>query len=204
MHCSNCGLEHSEESNFCSNCGTKLKNDDGININTGDSSVNVGLNSSIDNSTINVYSPSQVDQKEVAYIERKSVKPLSIFGLHLKTTWLIYSGAISLVGSFASIFSFWGIGSHWMMLLMPLGGFAFIMGLMLSRQKFAHFWSFLNLESGADKRIYRTVVEGDCPKCTGKLKLRSIGPENNKTTVVRCTRNPDHVWGFDPTVLDDL
>ncbi|GGK50821.1 zinc ribbon domain-containing protein [Aliivibrio fischeri] len=204
MKCINCSLQQSDKNKFCSECGTKLKPVSSTDITTGDNSVNVGINSTIDNSTINLYTGPKDDPKDVAYIERKQIKPLSLFGFHLKTTWLIYSGIISMLGSFASIFSVWSFGSTWLLLLMPLGGFAFVMGIALKRQKFAHFWAFLNIEAGIDDRIYKTVIEGDCPKCTGKLKLRSIGPENDKKTIVRCTRNPDHLWSFDPTVLDDL
>ena len=204
MHCFSCGFKQGDDNKFCSNCGTKLELSDTNNINTGDNSINVGLNSSIDNSTINVYRENQHDQKERAYIERKSIKPIGLFGVHLKASWLIYTGLLSVLGSFASIFSFWGVTNTWLIMLMPLGGFVLIMGIVLKRQQFARFWSFFNMESGSDGLIYRTVIEGDCPKCTGKLKLRELGPENNKSTVVRCTRIPDHIWGFDPTVLDDL
>ncbi len=60
------------------------------------------------------------------------------------------------------------------------------------------------IEAGNNNRVYLSNIGGECPKCNGVLKLRSIGPDGNKTNVVRCTRNPDHFWTFDPTVLDDL
>ncbi|QDG39307.1 zinc ribbon domain-containing protein [Alteromonas mediterranea] len=204
MNCPSCGTEQIQAGKYCSECGHKFIEGQCNYARTGEHSVNIGLNSSIDNSTINVHSSAIEDPSNIAYIERKSINPVSILGIHLKTTWLIYSGAVSVIGSFASIFSFWSFKSTWLLMLLPIGGFMLILGLVLKRHKFAHFTSFFNLEAGIDDRVYRSKIGGACPKCSGILKLRSIGPDGNKTNVVRCTRNPDHLWTFDPTVLDDL
>ncbi|MFQ6757439.1 MAG: zinc ribbon domain-containing protein [Deltaproteobacteria bacterium] len=203
MHCTECGKDANEQDKFCSECGNNLRNSNGIVISSRENSINFGQNNQLAGNTINV-NPVQ-DPRETAYINRTKIKPLSVAGIQLKASWLLVSGLIGFFGSIASILGFIGTGYQFPFIIsMSIGIMLFPIGMMLMQSKHFNFPPFFNLESGSNGEIYITKIEGDCPKCTGKLKLRSVGPKNMKTIVVRCTRNPDHIWGFDPTVLPDL
>jgi len=196
-------MEATEQAKYCSECGHKLNPADSVNISSGDNSVNFGQQNQVTGNMININS--NEDNSEKAYIDRSKVKPLSIAGTQLKASWLVVSGLLGFFGSIASILGFIGTEYQFFFIVsMVVGAILFPIGMVLVQTKHLSFPPFFNLESGSRGEIYITKVEGSCPKCTGKLKLRSIGPKNNKTTVVRCTRNPDHMWGFDPTVLPDL
>jgi len=203
MHCSECGANVSEAAKFCGECGNNLKAQEGVNITSGDQSVNFGQGNEVSGNTININSNDEA--KDQAYIDRTKVKPLSIAGTQLKASWLVATGILSFFGSIASILGFFGTGTPPTFVpLIMLGVILLPVGLALIQTKHLSLPPFLNLETGKEGEIYITKIEGSCPKCTGSLKLRSIGSKNNKSTVVRCTRNPDHLWGFDPTVLSDL
>jgi len=88
--------------------------------------------------------------------------------------------------------------------LLGLSGLGLGVGVALQRTRFARLPPFLNLESNREGDVFVTKIEGDCPKCDGRLQLKEDGPKNNRITVVRCSRNSNHLWRFDPTVLDDL
>ncbi|MGI0115207.1 hypothetical protein [Zooshikella sp. RANM57] len=202
-YCSDCGTEVFEQAKFCFECGRNLCVIDSVNISSGDNSVNFGLQNHVTGNTINI--SSREGDSEKAYIDRVKVKPLAIAGTQLRAFWLFISGLLGFFGSIASILGF--IGTEYQLFFiffMIVSAILFFIGMVLLQTKHISFPPFFNLESGSKGEIYLTKIEGSCPKCTGKLKLRSIGPKNNKTTVVRCTRNPDHIWGFDPTVLPDL
>jgi len=202
MHCTECGKEAGEQAKYCSECGHSLKRSD-VNITSGDNSVNFGQQNQVSGNTININQSDDVTEK--AMIDRTKVKPLSIAGTQLKASWLLISGLLGFFGSIASILGFIGTDYQFFFpLSMAVGGVLFFIGMALLQTKHLSFPPFFNLESGSQGEIYITKVEGSCPKCTGKLKLRSIGPKDNKATVVRCTRNHDHIWGFDTTVLPDL
>ena len=202
MHCTECGKEASDQAKYCSECGHSLKSPD-LNITSGDNSVNFGHQNQVSGNTININQSG--DDTERAVIDRTKVKPLSIAGTQLKASWILISGLLGFFGSIASILGFIETDYQFFFILsMAIGVVLFPVGMILLQTKHLSFPPFFNLESGSQGEIYITKIEGSCPKCTGKLKLRSIGPKNNKTTVVRCTRNPDHIWGFDPTVLPDL
>jgi hypothetical protein len=203
MHCTECGVKASEQAKFCSECGHNLNAADNVKILSGDNSVNFGYKNQVTGNTININS--NQDDSEIAYIDRTKIRPLSIAGTQLKASWLVISGLLGFFGSVASILGFIGTGYQFFFIVsMTIGAILFPIGMVLVQTKHMSFPPFFNLESGSKGEIYFTKIEGSCPKCTGRLKLRSIGPKNNKATVVRCTRNPDHMWGFDPTVLPDL
>src|SRR5690606_23164791 len=105
--------------------------------------------------------------------------------------------------SIASIWSVWASGYQFFsFLLFWLCFIALLVSIPLSRHRFMRL-PFINLESNKLGEIFSTKIQGKCPNCDGILKLRDIGPEGNKRTIARCTRNPDHYWRFDPTVLDE-
>ncbi|MDE1466048.1 hypothetical protein [Spartinivicinus poritis] len=203
MNCTECGEKTTKQAKFCSECGHSLRDSGNVNINSGDNSVNFGQQNQVTGNTIHINT--NEDSTDKAYIERTKIKPLSIGGTQLKDSWLVITGFLSFFGSIASILGFISTGYQFLFILtMGIGMIFIVLGLVLLKTKHFSFPPFFNLESGSKGEIYITKVEGSCPKCTGTLKLRSIGSKNNKATVIRCTRNPDHLWGFDPTVLPDL
>jgi len=58
------------------------------------------------------------------------------------------------------------------------------------------------LELGDDGVIYRTKIEGNCPKCKNKLYIRRSKSGNNMK--IRCNRSHNHQWDFDNTFLKDV
>jgi hypothetical protein len=98
----------------------------------------------------------------------------------------------------------WAVGiTHHLLWLFPItiSLIAFGVGSLLSRFRFV-WMPLFNFESSKTGGVYLTKIGGDCPLCDGKLKVRLTNTQKNM--VVRCTRNPDHFWRFDPTVLKDL
>ena len=200
MHCSKCGVEVSQDANFCQKCGASLSPTSSA---SGDGSVNVAGSNNISNSHLHVGDVYQSEKPEdTAYIDRTSVKQIKLGDTPVKTSWLIVSGLVGFVGSWASILSFFG--SNWQflsILILALSMFLALNGLMLWRTRFVRM-KFFNLESNQDGELFFTRIGGDCPKCDGKLKLVDIKvSQNSHRTFVRCTRNGDHIWNFDPTVL---
>ncbi len=202
MNCPKCSTPHEHVDRFCRRCGTSLSNATQHNTsNSGDHSFNAGQNNTFSGNTITFDSAHSEPQ---ALIERVRTRPLAVAGQPVKIAWLIFSGVLGIVGSIASIWSVWRTGQQffWMILL----GFSMVtlfLGAILSRHRFARLAPFLTIESNKDGALFLTRIEGDCPKCDGILKLRDVGPKGYRKTLVRCTRNPDHKWSFDPTVLGD-
>jgi hypothetical protein len=201
MHCTKCGREVSESDNFCGNCGKSLA---ATNNAEGDGSVNIAGSNTISDSHLHVGDVYQADRpEETAYIDRSYVKALSVAGSPVKTSWLIISGLVGFVGSWASIFSVFG--SSWQFLfliLVALSMFLLLNGVILWKSGFSRL-KWFNLESNDDGEVFLTKIAGSCPKCKGSLKLVDIKvSQNSSKTYVRCSRNRDHIWSFDPTVLD--
>ena len=201
MHCTNCGKKTSKKNNFCGKCGSSLVSESSA---LGDGSVNIAGSNTISNSTLHVgdvyegYKP-----EDKAYIDRTYIKPVTVSGNSVKTSWFITSGLIGFIGSLASIFSVFG--SSWQFLFIvsfAISAFIFINGIMLWKTRFSRL-KWFNLESNKEGEIFLTKVGGDCPTCDGALKLVDIKIAKDRyKTYVRCNRNSDHIWNFDPTVLD--
>ena len=66
MNCPSCGTEQIQAGKYCSECGHKFIEGQCNYARTGEHSVNIGLNSSIDNSTINVHSSAIEDPSNIA------------------------------------------------------------------------------------------------------------------------------------------
>lgn len=204
MDCLHCGKEIESSDKFCRHCGKAAGiPSGGINITEGDNSFHGGQGNIYTDNEIHVAVPQ--DPREVAYIDRLKVKPLRVGSHPVRVSWLLLSGSIGLIGSIASIYSAFGSSFQFLGLLLgALSMMSLAFGGALWRFRFARFPPFFNLEASESNEVYLTQIGGTCPKCSGKLKLREIGPKNNKKTFVRCTRNPDHLWGFDPTVLGEV
>ncbi|PTT53849.1 zinc ribbon domain-containing protein [Aeromonas sp. HMWF014] len=201
VHCKKCGNEISDTSNFCGNCGEPRTF---INTAVGDGSVNIAGSNTISNSHLHVGDVYQaVPPKEQAYIDRTYVKQVTLAGSPVKTSWLIISGAVGFIGSWASIFSV--LGSYWQYLFiifLALSMSMLLNGIVLWKTRFSNL-KWFNIESNKDGEVFITKVSGNCPKCDGTLKLVDIQmSKNSKKTFARCSRNGDHIWNFDPTVLD--
>ncbi|MDD2700642.1 MAG: zinc ribbon domain-containing protein [Sideroxydans sp.] len=202
MHCTKCGTEHETEDRFCRNCGSPLSS--GVIQNTsatGNQSFNAGQNNVITGNNISVGGG---NREPVAYIDRVKTAPITLGGHPVKVAWVIVSSVLGLVGSVASIWSAWATTFQYLWLLvLGLSGISLVVGIVLNSARFARLPPFINFESNKSGEIFITKIEGSCPKCDGVLKLRDVGQKDNRTTIVRCTRNPDHYWNFDPTVLGE-
>lgn len=201
MHCTNCGKEASHEDNFCGKCGKSLNN---INTSSCDGSVNIAGNNKIKNSNVHVGDIYQSERPEdTAYIDRTYIKPVTVAGNPVKVSWLIISGAIGFAGSFASIYGVFGSSWQFLFILVSaISVFLMMNGIILWKTRFSRL-KWFNLESNNDNEVFLTKVGGSCPKCDGTLKLSDIKiSENQYKTYVRCTINSDHIWNFDPTVLN--
>lgn len=176
-------------------------------ISSGSHSINIGSKNSIANSSLHVgdvHNHGDFPAKPKAFIGRVTSTPANMLGVQLKAGWLTVSGVIGFIGSVASIVSYWQHLSFWFVLLFAFVMFLLVSGSALIRQRFIRIpYLPYNIEADKSGRVFITKIEGDCPMCDGKLKLRDIGPRDNQTTYVRCTRNPDHIWDFDFTVLDE-
>lgn len=97
-----------------------------------------------------------------------------------------------------------------------LSPFCFLLALILISIFFPWFMSFLTnlrkhrittflriyFELGDDGVIYRTHIEGSCPKCKNKLHIRYSDSEHEMK--IRCSRSHHHQWHFDNTFLKDV
>jgi ssDNA-binding Zn-finger/Zn-ribbon topoisomerase 1 len=208
VYCDNCGKKASQKGIYCAKCGKPL----GVARSaSGDSSANIVGSNKISNSTFHigdVYEVGDVSkgvsQDEKMDIARTYVKPISVVGHPVKTSWVIVSGAVGFIGSFASIFSVLGSSSQFFFIVsLAISMIVLMNGVMLWKTKFSRFIWF-NLES-KDSQVYVTKLGGECPKCDGVLKLANVKiSENHYKTYTRCSRNRDHKWDFDPTKLDSL
>ena len=201
MHCTKCGNEVTDTNKFCGNCGVSLLS---TNSAEGDGSLNIAGSNTISNSHLHVGDVYQSEsQEERACIDRAYIKPVTLAGSPVKTSWLIVSGLVGFVGSWASIFSV--LGSSWQFLfliVLALSMFFFMNGIVLWKTRFSRL-KWFNLESNKDGEVFLTKIAGVCPKCDGTLKLVDLKvSQNSSKTFVRCSRNGDHIWNFDPTVLD--
>jgi hypothetical protein len=202
VHCTKCRNIVSETNNFCGNCGWPIPNS---NCNEGDGSINMAGSNSISNSNFHVGDVYQIEPlEEKAYIERSFIKPIAIGRSPVKTSWLIVSGLVSFIGSLASIFSV--LGDSWQFLffvVLALSMFLLFNGVILWRTRFSRL-KWFNLESNKDGEVFLTKVSGNCPKCDGALRLvdLKVSQSSSSKSFVRCSRNTDHIWNFDHTVLD--
>ncbi len=176
-------------------------------INSGSHSINIGSGNTVENSNLHVgdvHNYGDTNSPPVATIDRVYSKALTIRDKPVKAGWLAVSGGVGFIGSLASIVGLRPHLSFMFVLLMSLAAFCLIVGMVLLRNRFVHVpylpWNF---EADRSGKVFISKIEGDCPRCDGKLKLRDIGPKDHKSTHVCCTRNLDHKWKFDFTVLDE-
>jgi hypothetical protein len=183
--------------------------DNQADIRSGSGSINIGQHNTIADAQLHigdVHHHHQGGQHEpIAYIHRSKVARLSIFGASIKAGWVVTIAVLGLIGSIASAASDWPTSiTVWHCLLGAGLIFLLSVGVALRRHGFCrHPLIPGNLEADASGRVFLTKVEGTCPKCGGTLRLRELGTPDQRTTVVRCNRNPGHEWDFDFTVLGE-
>lgn len=202
MYCPQCSALHEAIDHFCRKCGTSLSpvTTTTNTATSGDHSFNAGQHNTFTGS-INIRSENDEPR---AYIDRVKNRPLSIGGHPLKVSWVILSGGLGFASSVVTIWSVFPKGPHYgVLILLAISMVAIMLGTVLHSQRFARLGSFLTFESDKEGAIFLTEIGGECPICDGKLKLRDVGQKEQRTTLVRCTRNPDHFWLFDPTVLGE-
>ena len=200
MFCSHCGNKIDNNVNFCQNCGSPrgLQNSNTIN---GDGNLNFGQNNTI--LADKIFINNQNTKDETAYISREKVIPLKIMSVPITNKMTIFLGTIGFIGSIASIWSTWLKDLNLFYLFVYLIPFAGL-GILLTKQRFARLFFSWNIEANKKGELFFTKVKGQCPKCDGILKLKEIGEENNKVSVVQCSRNKAHLWKFDFTIFDDI
>ncbi|CAE6871814.1 hypothetical protein [Paraburkholderia domus] len=176
-------------------------------INSGSHSINIGSGNSVKNSNLHVgdvHNYGDTNAPPVATVDRVQSKAVTVLGQPVTAGWLIVSGGVGFIGSLASIVGLWQHLSFWFVLLLSFTMFCLIVGIALVRNRFVRIpYLPFNIEADRSGRMFISRIEGNCPLCDGKLKLRDIGPKDHKVTYARCTRNPDHMWKFDFTVLDE-
>jgi hypothetical protein len=172
----------------------------------GSHSINIGDENSVAHSNFHIGDVNNYRDKTsepTAVIYRSQSKPLKVAGKPVNASWLAVSSIVGFIGSIASIVSLLPNFPSWLVLLLAFTIFCLFLGNSLVRQRFVRISQSFNLEADRTGKVFVTKIEGDCPLCDGKLKLRDVGRDNNKVTCVCCTRNPDHNWKFDFTVLDE-
>lgn len=181
--------------------------DEKTHISSGSHSINLGSGSSVENSNLHVgdvHNHGHPHAEPVAVINRVHSKPVTVLGAPIKAGWLVTSGVVGFIGSVASIVGLSQRLSFGFVLLLTLAGFCLTVGMALLRHRFIRVpYLPFNFEADREGKVFVTKIEGNCPLCDGKLKLRDLGPKDNKVTYLRCTRNPDHIGKFDFTVLNE-
>jgi len=213
--------------NFCGNCRTPLATPDSgnhldqeIDGNHLDQEIdghhNQGVQVGGNNSGTIILNSSEPEQ-EKTLIHRSFIKPVTIADKQVKAWWFFASGALSVVGSIASIIGTWmalasdagsmpSPPSHWMFYVTVAGMLLLLSGFMLQRAKYITL-PLVGKTIEADRygNLFITKIAGTCGLCKSPVKVKTIGPKENRQTMVVCTNNPDqHLWHFDRTVLSDV
>ncbi|HHW8808315.1 TPA: zinc-ribbon domain-containing protein [Salmonella enterica] len=203
MFCTKCGASITDSNNFCGQCGENVRvvgNQTNTSV-TGDNGFSAGQNNVF---TGNYISLAGKSNKPIVIVDRISAKPLRLMGKHLKAAWLMITGFVGLIANFATILtSFTPPNNFIYYILMAVSFIIFAIGVVLKQYRFLPLFFQRNVEADKSGYIYITQLSADCPVCDGELKIKNLGPKENRKTYLRCTRNPDHLFLFDPTILDD-
>lgn len=207
MLCDKCDAKIDMDDRFCRKCGTALNTGGTHNkAITGDNSFNAGQNNIITDNQI-VFGTTTQAVEPIPYIKRLKITPLKIGNRPIKTAWFIWSGILTTAGSIASIWAVLPSRPNFILLFLLFFGAGFIAiatGKTLNKIQFARVPFVTNFEANEQKEVFISKIGGDCPRCTGKLKLTNIINKQVNITALICTRNPTHRWGFDPTRLEAL
>lgn len=133
---------------------------------------------------------------------RSFTLPIALGDRSLKVRWLALFGAAGLAASLAELF-FGSAAAWWCVLGMP-STLALMLGIGLMRHRFVRLPHLINVEADKTGRVFVTKIGGDCPVCSGELKLEDIGPKRHTKTVVQCTSDATHQWAFNSKQLAEL
>ncbi|WP_165311028.1 zinc ribbon domain-containing protein [Vibrio ziniensis] len=211
-YCTNCQTEFGENHKFCSGCGTP-RNSSGHVIHSGEQSVNA-IGSEINNSNIhigdNINNSNNIDP-ELLNLKREFVNlPWTRDGALAKSSTFkklgTWGSLASIIGLFMPFFTT-SLSSIQPVVVLLFGIFfsMLILSMVLPRRRFEHLSGLKNLEIGTSGKIYITKIFAECPWCGSEMKLRMVGPKNQREHLLMCTRNPSqHKIIFDPTALPDI
>lgn len=212
MHCCHCGFPVREKDKYCNDCGGKLIEPQNASIAAGEKSINV-QNSTITNSSIHTgdnYNNSNNINPDILNLRREFVRlPWSAEGKLGESSGFLTLGTIgsiaSIVGIVLPYISSFKYISHFLFPILALSVMILLIPTVLKRHRFSHFLGLKNLEYGKGGKIYLTRINCDCPWCGTEMKLRMVGPKNDKSHLLICLRNPGmHRIQFDPTVMPDI
>jgi hypothetical protein len=167
-----------------------------------------------DNHGTIIFSP-RAEEPKRAIIYRESIKPIRIANTPIKYWWLLISGGVGFIGSVASIVGFWANlnlnvpsnhapSSDVNIFITMISIMVFITGLILRRSKYITIPFSRTIESDHNGSLYLTKISGKCAHCDKPVKVKTVGPQNNKRTFVLCTGNSEHRWKFVPAALTDV
>lgn len=212
MFCRHCGYTVRDEDKYCNECGGKLSAPENGTITAGDRSINA-QNSTITNSSIHTgdnYNNSNNINPDILNLRREFVRlPWSSEGKLGESSGFLTLGTIGSIASIVGIVlpyltSFKYI-PHFLFPVLALSVMTLFLPAVLKRYRFNHLFGLKNLEYGKDGKIYLTRISCDCPWCGTEMKLRMVGPKEDRSQLLICLRNPGmHRILFDPTVMPDI
>ncbi|MDK2051705.1 hypothetical protein [Aliarcobacter butzleri] len=199
MFCTNCNKNNMINAKFCNECGIPLGINNSIN---GNGNLNFGHNNNISANNISLNYQNINEPK--AYIRRSKTIPIKIGSTQITSKMTIFLGTIGFIGSIASIWSTWlkelNLLHVFFLCLIPFAG----LGILLIKKRFSRLLFSWNIESNKEDKLFLTKIDGSCPKCDGILKLKEVGENSMRRTIVQCNRNKKHYWEFDFTILDNI
>lgn len=160
-----------------------------------------------------------VHKKDIDYGEYAEKNPiaLKLGSYHIKRIWVFLSGLLITAGDMAGVYnnldklpSLLTMNGAYVFLIIVTLGIPFIIGVVLLKAGVHLFWqknfqlypSLWFLYSISDGSVFLARVEGDCPRCSGKLIL-AYDDSKPKKLLICCTRNPKHSDPFSfKTLLD--
>lgn len=215
--CSACNTEVVFDTS-CSHCGHSFTSPDNGNQldQTFNGDGNQGVQAGRDINGTVIINPAEPEE-EKTLIYRSFIKPLTIADQQIKTWWFFIPGALGFLGSIASIVGTWMTlasntdslstpPSHSMFYIIAISMLLLFLGFILQRSKYLTLLFFnKTIEADRGGNLFITQITGTCCLCKSPVKIKTIGPKENRQTMVICTNNPDqHLWYFDRTVLPDV
>lgn len=177
---------------------------------------NNGIQMGGDNNGTIIINPTSPVQEQTP-IRRSSIKPISILGKHVKNWWLLVSGGLTLAANIATVigtFSAFASGEassslapspFLLWLLIFNAPFILLSGFLLTKKVVTLPLINKTIEKDKDGFLYITNITGTCGICKSSIRVKTIGPEDSRKTVIACTNEPElHQWPFDRTKMPDV
>lgn len=176
---------------------------------TGNTNVQIGGDNKGD---IVIQQPPQ-QTAPTTYIHRTSIKPIRIGDTPFKNGWLLATGAIGVTANLINIINFFRNPtiagdtsiSHLLVPMMLVGILLLLTAGLLYRSRYITLPFGHTIEADKQGRLYFTKIGGTCGLCKEPVRIRTVGPKENRQTRIECSNNPDqHWWEFDRTILLDV